>query len=358
MCRTNHKSAIINQKSPGFTLVELLVVITIIGILIALLLPAVQAAREAARQVQCKNNLKQIALACLNHEQQNGFLPTCGWGHGWAGEPTRGFDKRQPGGWLYNILPYMELQALHDLGADEGSPPAPLTSRPGLTQRVSTPVGAFVCPTRRGPVAYPFVIASVSPYLNITSALQPTLCGRNDYAACGGFTYYIGSNPYRGPVDIQTGDSFTEDQWVRCNNGGPNVSEKRVPTGVFYIRSMTKMAEITDGTSNTYLAGERHLDPDHYTDGAAPDDDASWDQGGFGWDLTRWTNDIESCRPTQDQAGSGTTRSYAFGSAHSNGFQMAFCDSSVQMMNYSIDLTVHTCLGSRADGRTLDAKAY
>ena len=84
----------------GFTLVELLVVIAIIGILIALLLPAVQAAREAARQSQCKNNLKQLALGCLNHENAYKQFPTNGWGYSWVGDADRGFDWRQPGGWI------------------------------------------------------------------------------------------------------------------------------------------------------------------------------------------------------------------------------------------------------------------
>ena len=103
----------------GFTLVELLVVITIIGILIALLLPAVQAAREAARRLQCQNNLKQLALGCLNHEQSQGYLPAAGCGKPmpwlWVGDPDEGFGKQQHGGWFYNILPFIEQQALHDL---------------------------------------------------------------------------------------------------------------------------------------------------------------------------------------------------------------------------------------------------
>ena len=106
------------RRRRAFTLVELLVVITIIGILIALLLPAVQQAREAARRAQCSNNLKQASLAMLQHEEKYKFLPTGGWGWFWVGLPDRGMGKTQPGGWLYCILPFIEQQPLYDLGSD------------------------------------------------------------------------------------------------------------------------------------------------------------------------------------------------------------------------------------------------
>src|SRR5690349_21627560 len=100
----------------GFTLVELLVVIAIIGVLVALLLPAVQAAREAARRTQCANHLEQLSLGALLHEDTHQHLPTGGWNWYWSGDPDRGFDRRQPGGWSYTVLPFIEQKALHDLG--------------------------------------------------------------------------------------------------------------------------------------------------------------------------------------------------------------------------------------------------
>ena len=103
------------RRNRKFTLVEVLVVILIITILIGLLLPAVQMAREASRRSQCQNNLKQIGVAMQLHENALMELPSGGWGAHWVGDPDRGSGAKQPGGWVYQILPYMDFQALYDL---------------------------------------------------------------------------------------------------------------------------------------------------------------------------------------------------------------------------------------------------
>ena len=146
-----------------------MVVITIIGILIGLLLPAVQAAREAARQLQCQNNLKQLGLAALNHESATGRLPTGGWLWIWIGDPDRGNDHRQPGGWIYNLLPYLEQQPLHDLQAGKGvGSPERLAA---ATQMIQTPLSVMNCPTRRPAVPYP-VWADSAYYVSHVFAVQ------------------------------------------------------------------------------------------------------------------------------------------------------------------------------------------
>ena len=94
-------------------------------------------------------------MACLNHESAQGFLPAGGWGPPWAGDPDRGFDRKQPGGWLYNILPYMEMQALHDMGQNGNSTTGDYdkSKAAGIWQACTTPVVNYYCPTRHQSLA-------------------------------------------------------------------------------------------------------------------------------------------------------------------------------------------------------------
>ena len=275
-------------------------VITIIGILIALLLPAVQAAREAARRLQCTNNLKQIALACLNHEQVNHFLPTEGWGWEWAGEPDRGFDKRQPGGWHYNILPYMEQQALHDLGAGlVYTSPAAYAAK---TVCLTTPLTAYYCPSRRRVKAYPFWVATQYGgqvvFCNVSP--QPPIIARSDYAGSGGECNW--GDSITAPLSLAAGDALTNAQWLSYGGTTGN--------GIFFARSMTKIADITDGTANTYLAGEKYVDPDGYETGQEPYDDQGWDTG-YDWDTVRWSFSGADPAPGTNAAYTGTNAYFA-----------------------------------------------
>jgi len=167
------------KTKKGFTLVELLVVIAIIGILVSLLLPAVQSAREAARRMQCQNNLKQLGLASLVHEDAHKHFPSSGWGWRWTGNPNGGFGRKQPGGWIYNLLPFIEQSAIHDVGS--GLSGTQLNQALSLASQ--TPIGSLYCPTRRAAVAYPLV--RNGDLANNATACRAGSCsvGRADYQA-------------------------------------------------------------------------------------------------------------------------------------------------------------------------------
>src|SRR5215467_2437131 len=143
------------RANGAFTLVELLVVIAIIGILVALLLPAVQAAREAARRGQCANHLKQLSLAMLSHHDTFKHFPTGGWKYVWTGDPDRGHNKEQPGSWIYQILPFIEEDAIYALGADGQPDVITAAQKAGAAERESKAVNILFCPSRRPAGAYP-----------------------------------------------------------------------------------------------------------------------------------------------------------------------------------------------------------
>jgi prepilin-type N-terminal cleavage/methylation domain-containing protein/prepilin-type processing-associated H-X9-DG protein len=343
----------------GFSLVELLVVITIISILIGLLLPAVQGAREAARRLQCQNNLKQLGLAMLAHEQAVGRFPSGGWGWQWTGDPDRGTGREQPGGWFFAILPYLEQMPLYLLGSD-GDPnnwtPMQLA---GSAQRIQTPLAVMNCPSRRRAIVYPIgwptagygfsgADAGVETYTP-HGANTASGVARGDYAACAGDQYQAWD--FDGPADLTTAKSMTQ------SNSWPALST--AATGICYLRSEITMAAIRDGASNTYMLGEKYLTPDNYLNGVDAGDDEGMDTG-YNNDNHRSTYHAPSAGPTHTPMPDtpGYPDYYRFGSAHAGGCSMVFCDGSVRSISYTIDAEIHRCLGNRHDRVALSAGQY
>ncbi len=333
--------------------------ITIIGILIALLLPAVQAAREAARRLQCQNNLKQVGLAALDHEHMNGWFPTGGWGWNWVGDPLCGFGNGQPGGFFYNCLPYMEQQAVHDLQMSPNGTKLQLAAI-----MCQTPLTMLICPTRRACVVYP---VNSTYFQNVSPANYPntmTSWFRADYAVNGGSVYATTWDS--GPSGWPAGWPPPGTANIDSTSGFFPKAQLAQTNGIATQRSQVKMADITDGTSNTYLAGEKYLDPDYYYTGQDFGDDQCAMTGDDD-DICRWTSAAKvgdanppasypPLPPTQDTPGVQNSNVAWFGSAHAVGLFMAFCDGSVQFISYSIDPTAHRYLGSRNDGVAIDGK--
>lgn len=335
----------------GFTLVELLVVIAIIGILIALLLPAVQAAREAARRSQCSSQIKQLALGAMNHLDTQKHFPTGGWGWFWVGDPDRGYGVDQPGGWIYNILPYIEEGTLHDSGADGNPDKVTHTQQLGASYVVETPITIINCPSRRQSKPYPW---TGTGYLK--NSRTPAVVGRADYAICSGVGY---NELGEGPANLAAAAGF---DWPALFTIPPKAHNyKPYMNGVSYQRSMVGVQQITDGTSNTYLIGERYIPVGEYDTGNSAGDNETWCTG-FNNDIYRTsarvidevTGELGEMRPARDTDNPADGREQRFGSAHPGVWLMSFCDGSVHAMSYDIDWQVHRDLGNRRDGNVVD----
>ncbi|HVX59084.1 MAG TPA: DUF1559 domain-containing protein [Pirellulales bacterium] len=265
------------QQQPGFTLVELLVVIAIIGILIALLLPAVQAAREAARRTECTNHLKQLAIGFQNYHDTYRVLPDGG--KDGATSPVNTLTpncsshkyngcSRGEWNWAYQLLPFVEQLNLYQ--------------QPNDNTILNTPVATYYCPTRR-------------------AALIFHGHAKTDYAGNGG-------------------DAF------RSYNGA--VVERMVVSPV-------RMADIFDGTSSTIIVGEKQQNIKNL--GASGGDNEAWVNAGWDQDDMRFGILTYPPAPDADYPPEPPTYwSYRFGSSHPAVFNAAFADGSVRAINYSI----------------------
>ncbi len=304
----------------GFTLVELLVVIAIIGILVGLLLPAVQQAREAARRAQCVNQLKQIGLAWHNHTDTYNAFPT----GGYVDRTFVSYDNGKPGaldkqaaGWAFQLLPFLEQGNLHQ-GQPGGSDLA------SAKRAMSTPIAGYYCPSRRSAEANP---ANATPWCmgpdrQPFSGLENFARAQTDYAATN-----------------QEGTGVLARNWNgSCTGGSP-------------LRNLNRFASVTDGTSNTLMVGEKRMNRSMLGQTQAGDNygyTAGWDNT---TGATQETIRQTTLNPLPDtMTGDGENR---FGSSHSGGFNGVLVDGSVRLIPFTIDRNVFRRLGDKADGEVV-----
>ncbi|TWT78336.1 hypothetical protein Pla123a_11270 [Posidoniimonas polymericola] len=356
MALTPHRRVATRVRRIGFTLIELLIVVAIVGVLIGMLLPAVQSARESARRLECKNHLKQLALACHGHHDVQGFFPTGGWGWYWTGDADRGFHRNQPGGWIYNTLPYYEEYQLYDAASDGQPDQITREQRLGASKIIQTPLPMINCPSRRANQPYPLVAsdAGASGFFN---SITPAVAGRSDYAINSGHVYNqwpviaLGSGPrsYEEARTWTSGGFWGIDQLPFDRA----LSNEMVMTGISYERSTVSIRQVTAGLGRTYLIGERHIPTEHATSGRHTGDNETWCTG-FNNDNFRKTGrfvdgEIVECLPLPDYQSDLPEEWGRFGSSHDGIWNAAFCDGSVREMTYDIDWRVHRDAGNRYD---------
>jgi prepilin-type N-terminal cleavage/methylation domain-containing protein/prepilin-type processing-associated H-X9-DG protein len=293
----SRRRAHFHARRSAFTLIELLVVIAVIGILTALLLPAVQAARESARRATCQNNLKQIGLAFHLHHDSYRQFPTGGWvaltpPNYIGGAPVIG--AQQQAGWAFQILPFIEAVATWEGGQAT-------TDKDRALVAIGTTNNLFFCPTRRPPQTVEYSDNYVPPLTG----------GKITHALCD----YAASN--------------------------------KENTGVVRQARATKFAMISDGTTHTLMVGEKRLNLRYL--GSKQDDDNQGYTAGFNFDTVRKT--FRPPKPDYDSKfGDGDG---LFGASHPGGLNILLADGSVRVLAYTISQRTFNLLGNIADGQQL-----
>ena len=355
-----HRTSIFNSFDFGrplctgrravFTLVELLVVIAIIAMLVTLLLPAVQSAREAARRAQCQNNLKNLALACLNYESATQQMPPS-----YTPGPCCGTPSYES--WSIVTLPYYEEQALHDLYNFE----QPNESQANL-QVVQTGIALHVCPSDEG-TDVPGIPGTM------TCAQFPDLCPESGNGS--GLVYARGS--YRGNAGRSNGSGMWWDaqQNIKAmpkgwkgpltTSCGPRDLWDRPGSSASFCQSAglitdVKLRHIEDGTSKTLLIGEQTTKPG--TAGNSPQRRrtfwaytyTSYNKSEVVPETRTMFSDYERCV----QFGDSNPCKRAWGTAHINGgIQFAYTDGAVRSIPPSVDMQVFAAMASIAGAEAL-----
>lgn len=307
------------SKRTGFTLIELLVVIAIIGILVALLLPAVQMAREAGRRSQCANNLKQLGLAVHNFHDSKQYLPPSRLANNSANANTNWVT------WAVIILPFLEQKGAYD----QWDIYAPYESHPTIITQQT--FDGYYCPSRRrGDAAY----SNDTP----SGAV-------GDYAACAG----------RGPndgVNVNGVINPNANGAMLCAVWKLNPAKNRILSW----RGTLTFADVLDGTSNTFLFGDKHVRHDT-TPGTREDRSIYTSSNNNNYrryaGIDPVTGEPQGIADYTDAFNQQTVDNRSFGSRHLHVCQFVLCDGSVKAVKMETDVLVLGRLASRNDGEAV-----